>query len=270
MPTYLPQGSYRVFYQIFGAKRHGVIGQGTLDLAVLPAGTLAGYIGYGFWGISWSEKFITFGIIFLFRHPLWNFRWHPDRLESGASAGVTALLRLRPLLPLSMIMMHGIISNHAARLQKVSRLVFSGCFFVRSVSACACAIYRYPRPFVSPFAVTGSSSRGEFCDDGTNNGQYATSSRSRNCLPDCSGYGPYCGDGILQPRFGEQCDDSGNNISGDGCSATCQIESTAPLAGPGIVGWRVAIPDRNYTPPNPTEVIIKGSGLSRRECEYFE
>src|SRR5579863_8819998 len=61
----------------------------------------------------------------------------------------------------------------------------------------------------------GIVERGEVCDDGVNNGEYASSATHRNCLPDCSGYGPYCGDGILQPLFGEQCDD-GNNISGDG------------------------------------------------------
>jgi cysteine-rich repeat protein len=33
---------------------------------------------------------------------------------------------------------------------------------------------------------------------------------------------PTCGDGTIDP--GEQCDD-GNTISGDGCSAQCQIES---------------------------------------------
>ena len=65
MPTYLPQGSYRVFYQIYGVDNATVIGQGTLDLAVLPRGTLTGYIGYGFWGIRWSEKFMTFGAILL-------------------------------------------------------------------------------------------------------------------------------------------------------------------------------------------------------------
>ncbi len=43
-------------------------------------------------------------------------------------------------------------------------------------------------------------------------------------LPDGSlgdGRVPRCGDGILDP--GEQCDD-GNNVSGDGCSATCRWE----------------------------------------------
>ncbi len=63
VPTYLPQGSYRVFYQIFGRDDQDVVGQGTLDLGVLPRGTLTAYAGYGFWGIKWSEKLITFGVI---------------------------------------------------------------------------------------------------------------------------------------------------------------------------------------------------------------
>ena len=47
------------------ANNTDIIGQGNLDLAVLPAGTLAGYIGYNFWGLRWSEKLMTFGIIIL-------------------------------------------------------------------------------------------------------------------------------------------------------------------------------------------------------------
>ena len=97
----------------------------------------------------------------------------------------------------------------------------------------------------------------EVCDDGVNNGQYATSAAGRNCLPDCSGWGPYCGDGILQPLFGEQCDD-GNNISGDGCSATCQIESLQQTGGGGGGGGGGGISGGTFTEPNPTEVIIKG------------
>ena len=32
-----------------------------------------------------------------------------------------------------------------------------------------------------------------------------------------------CGDGVLDPSFGEECDD-GNLTNGDGCSDTCRIE----------------------------------------------
>jgi cysteine-rich repeat protein len=40
-----------------------------------------------------------------------------------------------------------------------------------------------------------------------------------------------CGDGIVDP--GEGCDD-GNTVSGDGCSATCTVETPHPMCGNGI------------------------------------
>src|SRR5450432_3075673 len=47
----------------------------------------------------------------------------------------------------------------------------------------------------------------------------------------------YCGDGVLQPDIGEDCDD-GNNKSGDGCDGVCKTEAgyscaagVAPTAG---------------------------------------
>lgn len=36
--------------------------------------------------------------------------------------------------------------------------------------------------------------------------------------------GPFCGDGSLNSTSGETCDD-GNAIAGDGCSASCEVES---------------------------------------------
>jgi len=99
----------------------------------------------------------------------------------------------------------------------------------------------------------------ESCDDGTNNGQYSSSVAGRNCLPNCGGYGPYCGDGILQSVFGEQCDD-GNGTSGDGCSSSCQIESTAPLPGAGPAPQsNSGIPGGSFSPPNPTQVTVRGT-----------
>lgn len=38
------------------------------------------------------------------------------------------------------------------------------------------------------------------------------------------GYYGYCGDGIIQPETGEQCDD-GNYWDGDGCSSWCTFEN---------------------------------------------
>ncbi len=60
----------------------------------------------------------------------------------------------------------------------------------------------------------------EQCDDGN-------TVNTDDCRNDCTL--PRCGDGILDP--GEGCDD-GNLANGDGCSATCTVE---PFCGDGIV-----------------------------------
>ncbi len=62
----------------------------------------------------------------------------------------------------------------------------------------------------------------EQCDVPGETGAYSTTIAGRQCNTSCR-FGPYCGDGILQTQFAEQCDD-GNNVSGDFCSATCTIE----------------------------------------------
>ncbi|MBV8760464.1 MAG: DUF4215 domain-containing protein [Deltaproteobacteria bacterium] len=53
-----------------------------------------------------------------------------------------------------------------------------------------------------------------------------------------------CGDGTLDT--GEQCDD-GNTTSGDGCSATCTIETPANVCGDGHVGGTEQCDDGNTT-----------------------
>jgi len=63
---------------------------------------------------------------------------------------------------------------------------------------------------------------GEDCDVPGETGAYSQTIAGRQCTPSCK-WGPYCGDGILQTQFGEQCDD-GNNEDGDFCSSTCKIE----------------------------------------------
>ncbi len=63
---------------------------------------------------------------------------------------------------------------------------------------------------------------GEQCDVPGETGLYSTTIAGRQCNLQCD-FGPYCGDGILQTTFGEECDDA-NNDSGDFCSATCTIE----------------------------------------------
>jgi cysteine-rich repeat protein len=103
----------------------------------------------------------------------------------------------------------------------------------------------------------------ELCDDGSVNniGGYASSTTGRICNPDCQSFGPYCGDGILQVRFTEECDD-GNNTSGDLCSATCIEEDPVQPRATGA-------PPRGPIPPLPiapgaipseilTKVVLRG------------
>ena len=83
---------------------------------------------------------------------------------------------------------------------------------------------------------------GETCDPpGSNAGQ------PNECRQDCT----YCGDGHLDT--GEQCDD-GNNINGDGCSATCTRELFGGCRMTG--GHNTVAPDGSYyVVPGGSEVI---------------
>jgi cysteine-rich repeat protein len=69
----------------------------------------------------------------------------------------------------------------------------------------------------------------EVCDEGPggNLGIYGSSTATRQCAPGCQSFGPYCGDDILQVRFGEECDD-GNHTNGDLCSSICIAEEAVP------------------------------------------
>lgn len=62
----------------------------------------------------------------------------------------------------------------------------------------------------------------EECDVPGETGAYSETIAGRQCDVDCT-FGPYCGDGVLQTLFGEECDD-GNNTDGDFCAADCSIE----------------------------------------------
>jgi cysteine-rich repeat protein len=63
---------------------------------------------------------------------------------------------------------------------------------------------------------------GEDCDIPGETGSYSTSIVGRQCNAQCK-WGPYCGDGVLQTQYDEECDD-GNNTSGDFCSEICKAE----------------------------------------------
>lgn len=119
----------------------------------------------------------------------------------------------------------------------------------------------------------GIVERGEVCDLGTagNTGAYASSTVSRVCAAGCESYGPYCGDGILQVRFGEQCDD-GNNVSGDLCSATCQAETPVPPGGNGEPHGSIpseSAPQGNIPSALPTQVVLRGKAYPNASIDIL-
>ena len=64
----------------------------------------------------------------------------------------------------------------------------------------------------------------EACDDGVNDGSYGS------CTPEC-GFGPRCGDGVVQEEH-EECDDGVNLSPYEGCAPGCQLGATC---GDGVV-----------------------------------
>lgn len=88
---------------------------------------------------------------------------------------------------------------------------------------------------------------GEVCDDGLfNTGAYGSSTAQRTCNSTCMGYGPYCGDGILQAYYTEQCDDGAGNGAVNGyCTLMCM---------------QVSPPVSTTTPPAPPPVSSGGGG----------
>jgi fibro-slime domain-containing protein len=71
----------------------------------------------------------------------------------------------------------------------------------------------------------GITASDEVCDDGKNDGTYGS------CAPGCKGFGPRCGDGIVQAGY-ETCDDGVNGGGYDSCTPTCTV---GPHCGDGIV-----------------------------------
>jgi cysteine-rich repeat protein len=96
---------------------------------------------------------------------------------------------------------------------------------------------------------------GEQCDVPGETGLYSTTIAGRQCTVDCF-FGPYCGDGILQTQYSEECDD-GNNDSLDFCSATCQIEP-AGSGGGGSSGGGGGGGGGSTREQNETEISVSG------------
>ena len=107
---------------------------------------------------------------------------------------------------------------------------------------------------------------GEDCDVIGETGVYSQTIAGRQCSASCL-FGPYCGDGILQTAFEEECDD-GNNEDGDFCSAICKIEP-AGSGGGGSSGGGSGGGGGSRTELGDTVVSVRGLGYPGRTVNFL-
>jgi cysteine-rich repeat protein len=106
----------------------------------------------------------------------------------------------------------------------------------------------------------------EDCDVLGETGVYSQTIVGRQCTASCS-FGPYCGDGILQSAFNEECDD-GNNDDGDFCSATCTIEP-AGSGGGGSSGGGSGGRGGSSQELGDTQITVSGVGYPGRTINFI-
>jgi cysteine-rich repeat protein len=106
----------------------------------------------------------------------------------------------------------------------------------------------------------------EECDVLGETGVYSQTIAGRQCTASCQ-FGPYCGDGILQSAFNEECDD-GNNDDGDFCSSTCTIEP-AGSGGGGSSGGGSGGSGGSQTELGDTQITISGIGYPGRTVNFL-
>jgi cysteine-rich repeat protein len=107
---------------------------------------------------------------------------------------------------------------------------------------------------------------GEECDVLGETGVYSQTIAGRQCTAQCF-FGPYCGDGILQTSFGEECDD-GNNTNGDFCSAICEIEP-AGSGGGGSSGGGGGGSGGSPRPQGDTVITVTGTAYPSRTVNFI-
>jgi len=115
----------------------------------------------------------------------------------------------------------------------------------------------------------------EVCDDGRGNnlGQYGSSTAERHCAPGCATFGPYCGDGILQTRYGEECDDQDTDDT-DLCNSQCEALTPVSPGGGGApqVGSTPNIPggtQGTILSQTETKIILRGKGFPNRDVNIL-
>lgn len=106
----------------------------------------------------------------------------------------------------------------------------------------------------------------EDCDAPGETGVYSQTIAGRQCTASCF-FGPYCGDGILQTSFDEECDD-GNNDDGDFCSSVCTIEP-AGSGGGGSSGGGSGGGGGRSDELGDTQITISGIGYPGRTINFL-
>jgi cysteine-rich repeat protein len=142
-------------------------------------------------------------------------------------------------------------------------LAVVGCFFLLSQVATAQVIsggYIATTSLATSICGNGLVDTNENCDTLGETGAYSTTIVGRQCDVDCD-FGSYCGDGILQTIYNEQCDD-GNNTSGDFCAADCTIEP-AGSGGGGSSGGGTQSSGGSEVDFGDTQVNITGKTIPR-------
>ena len=116
-------------------------------------------------------------------------------------------------------------------------------------------------------SICGNSlvDNGEECDIPGETGVYSQTIVGRQCSTQCQ-YGPYCGDGILQSPFGEQCDD-GNNTDGDFCSSICKVEPAGSGGGGSSGGGSSS--GGGTKPIGDTQVSVSGLGYPGQTINFL-
>ncbi len=121
----------------------------------------------------------------------------------------------------------------------------------------------------------GIVDQGEVCDAGVGNntGGYGSTTAEKKCTPDCQAAGPYCGDGILQVRFGEECDEGAANSPTGLCSPTCKsLPAVPPSTPPRVLGSIPAVPN---LPPGvipaitKTQVVLRGKAYPNQDVNIL-
>lgn len=107
---------------------------------------------------------------------------------------------------------------------------------------------------------------GEDCDVLGETGVYSQTIAGRQCTPSCN-YGPYCGDGILQTVYAEECDD-GNNDDADFCSSICKIEP-AGSGGGGSAGGGSSGGGGSNTELGDTQINVRGKAYPSRTINFL-